>query len=422
VITSRQQEATTTQVYPEAEHKTDTSLNQISSLFWLVAAVGLFTSILPHFGISQSPFSHLEFSKFGNMFTMSTLLAPFLMNFVFKPDRREYLQPLIFSALTTTFLFFSEISKSPAITSLVCLFFFTLLQQSIKVLKTCNLPNVENFEKQKIYLFLLVPLFFHVSLFFLHFGLQLYPEFSMDFQAYNADKGFGFLVPFALGQLLEYSAVLNLAARLAYLLLPIMTGIAMAIQLSGHIRLSFDFARSFGIVAVVGFITYLIFPVSGPLDNFPDIFPAYPTFETASLKPTLAEFRNGMPSLHTAWAFLILLVTWDTLKLPLKLIGLTFFTLTEIATLGTGQHWLVDVIPSFPLCLFAYALTTRSPLACSKKWAIFGLLIYINLLLITGWFHSLYNFSAAITWLANASVVFISIFGIFSMRKKLLSR
>src|SRR5581483_10515726 len=74
--------------------------------------------------------------------------------------------------------------------------------------------------------------------------------------------------------------------------------------------------------------------------------------------------RNAIPSLHMAW---VLLAWWYSRRLSWieRAVALFFVVFTVFATLGTGEHWLVDLVVAFPFALFiesacAYSLPWRN--------------------------------------------------------------
>jgi hypothetical protein len=69
--------------------------------------------------------------------------------------------------------------------------------------------------------------------------------------------------------------------------------------------------------------------------------------------------RNAIPSLHMAW---VLLVWWNSRGLArwIRAIALLFVVLTVMATLGTGEHYFIDLVVAFPFSLMVQALCSYS--------------------------------------------------------------
>ena len=90
-----------------------------------------------------------------------------------------------------------------------------------------------------------------------------------------------------------------------------------------------SFLSSVAMSAFLALPFYLVFPVSGP-------------HYSASL-PTAPP--NGVPSIHMATA---LLIFWALRKTRCAGLGLAFALLTMLATLGLGEHYLIDLILAVP--------------------------------------------------------------------------
>lgn len=89
---------------------------------------------------------------------------------------------------------------------------------------------------------------------------------------------------------------------------------------------------------------YLLIPVCGPALAFPH-FPKMPEF--GSPHPiALAAAPNGVPSVHTSTALLVMFFLWRW-KWG-RPVGVAFLLLTIAATLGSGQHYGFDLFCAVP--------------------------------------------------------------------------
>ncbi len=101
---------------------------------------------------------------------------------------------------------------------------------------------------------------------------------------------------------------------------------------------------------------YLLFPVCGPAF-------AFPTFPHLAAVPhphpvTLSAPPNGVPSVHMSSALLVL---WLLRRWRVGLVcGAAFVALTAFATLGSGQHYLFDLLCAVPFACGVYLLAARS--------------------------------------------------------------
>jgi hypothetical protein len=121
---------------------------------------------------------------------------------------------------------------------------------------------------------------------------------------------------------------------------------------------------AFLVTGPVGVLFYNLFPACGPHALFQQGFPFHP-FPMAQASRLLLESlpvagpRNAIPSLHLAWA---LLAWWYSRSLSWfeRLIAFLFLAFTAFATLGTGEHWFVDLIVAFPFALMIQGLCAYS--------------------------------------------------------------
>jgi hypothetical protein len=112
------------------------------------------------------------------------------------------------------------------------------------------------------------------------------------------------------------------------------------------------FALNFG----AGYCLYLLFPACGPeyaFAGFPAVRPGMRVLHTLNL---LAP-PNCMPSLHTSTA---LLACWFCGRWRFaRTAALLNLLLTVLATLATGEHYLVDLVVAAPFTAFVYGVSQR---------------------------------------------------------------
>jgi hypothetical protein len=148
----------------------------------------------------------------------------------------------------------------------------------------------------------------------------------------------------------------------------------------------------------LGVLFYNLLPACGPVHLFGSEFPFHP-FSTAvamhmRVVPVLMPgARNAIPSLHMAW---VLLVWWNSRGLPrwIRAVALIFLSLTVLATLGTGEHYFIDLVVAFPFSLMVQALCSyQLPFQSAERRAAFLFGIFTTLL----WF-SLLSFTTSFFW------------------------
>ena len=120
-----------------------------------------------------------------------------------------------------------------------------------------------------------------------------------------------------------------------------------------------------------GYFLYLIFPAAGPLYLTGRQFPGSP-FPFSELRSLLLRghvlrmipisqdvCRNAMPSLHMTWA---LLMAFNCKPFPrlVRALAVMYVFATVLGTLGTGEHYLIDLVVAFPFAVAVQALGTHS--------------------------------------------------------------
>jgi hypothetical protein len=93
-------------------------------------------------------------------------------------------------------------------------------------------------------------------------------------------------------------------------------------------------------------VFYVLFPAVGPAwVNIPD------------------APRNCVPSLHMAWALILAVYSPSRLRVPAGL----FAALTVCATLGLGEHYILDLVAAVPYTFAVCFLAGRTAIAISER-------------------------------------------------------
>ncbi|HYL83939.1 MAG TPA: phosphatase PAP2 family protein [Candidatus Angelobacter sp.] len=219
------------------------------------------------------------------------------------------------------------------------------------------------------------------------------------------------------GQLFVNNHWIHNVSLLVYVGLAIPISLVYAGRLVRFGERAFPSMLAFLITGPVGILFYNIFPACGPHALFQQGFPFHP-FPMAQASRLLLEPlavagpRNAIPSLHLAWA---LLAWWYSRGLSWfeRLIAFSFLAITAFATLGTGEHWFIDLIVAFPFALMIQALC-----AYSLRWNdrtrltsfLFGLFATMGWLVILRFGAKFFWTSPVVPWaLAAATVVLATI-------------
>jgi PAP2 superfamily len=192
----------------------------------------------------------------------------------------------------------------------------------------------------------------------------LYPE-TFDLHLFAADGSFGWQPSFLLGRAMMESSLFGISVKLAYVSLPFVMALVYALRIPKNAqRPSWDMITLFLLAGLAGSLLYNILPAAGPAYAFHGNFPWH-ALPYGSLKRLLLEPiplpqdipRNAIPSLHIAWTILL---WWNSrrLALPIRIFTATYFLLTMLSTLATGEHYLVDIIAGIPFALCVQALVS----------------------------------------------------------------
>ncbi|MGD0198815.1 MAG: phosphatase PAP2 family protein [Solirubrobacteraceae bacterium] len=105
------------------------------------------------------------------------------------------------------------------------------------------------------------------------------------------------------------------------------------------------------IINLIGFAIFWLYPVAPPRmlanDGFRDIIvltQAVGNFHQGGLASTADQYA-AMPSLHIAWAAWSAMVVWTTFQNRIvKVVALAYPFVTAFVVIGTGNHFLLDVL------------------------------------------------------------------------------
>ncbi len=177
-----------------------------------------------------------------------------------------------------------------------------------------------------------------------------------------ADAQFGLQPSFALGRLFTRFQVLANLCFLTYNGLLFALLLLCSVRFRKDLKSSVELLLQFAAAAALGSLLYVLLPVCGPIYAFPAQFPFHePALALSDLPGFLpAAPRNGVPSLHFAWALLFFLcslreVAWVRAVFAFFLAG------TFLATMGMGEHYLTDLVIAVPFGCAIAAIRLGSP-------------------------------------------------------------
>ncbi|MGB6599002.1 MAG: phosphatase PAP2 family protein [Candidatus Acidiferrum sp.] len=276
-------------------------------------------------------------------------------------------------------------------------------------------------ERRKLLLLAFVPsLLFVTSEWFasnmLDLTEKLHPR-TLDLYLFSFDGSLHVQIPFLMGQAFWMWPWFKIVGELFYVGLPIPIALVYSGQLLRARERALPAMAAFLLTGPVGILFYNLFPALGPAHLFlHGEFPWRP-LDTDMLRRLFLEpvairgARNAIPSLHMGW---VLLAWWYSRGLSWweRTIALMFVAFTFCATMGTGEHYFIDLVVAFPFALFMRALCAWPPVWKDRTQSaamLFGLLTVL------AWFGALrfaphfFWISPIIPWVACAATVALTI-------------
>ena len=236
---------------------------------------------------------------------------------------------------------------------------------------------------------------------YLHLWTEKAHPKVLDLYLYSFDSSLKLPIAFWFGQAFATAPLLERVSTAFYVGLPF----ALALVYAGQaVRLR---VRAIPVVAALllagplGGVFYNLFPALGPVHVFGQRFPWDPlpveSVRRLLVAPVPLEgLRNAMPSLHMGWA---LLCFWYSRGLSLweRSIALAFVVFTFCATLGTGEHYFIDLVVAVPFALLIQAMfTTALEWSDPRRW----LPICFGLAATVGWLVAL-RFALPFFWIST---------------------
>jgi hypothetical protein len=187
---------------------------------------------------------------------------------------------------------------------------------------------------------------------------------SFDLYLLSFDASLRFQPSFLLGDAFLRSPLLAKVSTAFYMGIICLPTLVFADHLKRNVRRAVAIFSAFLCSGPIGILFYDLFPARGPLYLFGANFPTRPLpldiIRHFHLEPVpVYGFPNAMPSLHMAWA---LLAFWYSRNASwwVRFIASAFVVFTVLSTLGSGEHYLVDLVVAFPFGLLLNAFCAFS--------------------------------------------------------------
>jgi hypothetical protein len=235
---------------------------------------------------------------------------------------------------------------------------------------------------------------------------HLHPK-VYDFYLFSYDASLVVQPATKLAQLFVLHPWFRISSMIVYVGLALPIALVYGLKLKRDGRKALPVMYAFLATGPIGVLFYNLLPALGPAHVFGSAFPFHlPSYvQAARLVPDVVAYpgpRNAIPSLHMGW---MLLAWWNSKGLPIlwRVVVMYFLVFTVFATLGTGEHYLVDLIVAFPFALLLQALCRTSlPLGSKRRLiplavALLTIVVWMALLVFA---YRLFWLSTAIPWIA----------------------
>jgi len=241
---------------------------------------------------------------------------------------------------------------------------------------------------------------------FLEWTERAHPR-VFDMNLFAFDASLHLQLPFLLGQAFQMWPGFKTISLIVYIALPI----PISIVYSGHLlkreSRAITAMLAFLVTGPIGILFYNLLPAMGPAHIFRGDFPWHPipleSVHRLLIEPiALAGPRNAIPSLHMGW---VLLAWWFSrgLSLAERAIVAFFVLFTIFSTMGTGEHYFIDLIAAFPFALLIEALCLyERPWRSSPRLvsALFSLSLILSWFAVLRCAPHIFLLSPLLPWLA----------------------
>jgi len=248
----------------------------------------------------------------------------------------------------------------------------------------------------------------------LHWTSAIHPK-VFDLYLFSFDSSLHVQIPFLVGQAFSLYPNLRAAGLLFYIGLPIPIALIYAGRVLHMREKAIPSFVAFLATGPVGVIFYNVLPALGPAHLFGKAFPWHAlTVEQSSrlfVEPiALSGAPNAIPSLHMAW---VLLVWWYSRGLSWweRSVAFAFVFFTVLATMGTGEHYFIDLVVAFPFAMLVEALCAfELPFKERRRLTALAVGLFVTL----GWLLALrycvhfFWRSPALPWIFCAATVAVS--------------
>lgn len=245
---------------------------------------------------------------------------------------------------------------------------------------------------------------------------KLHPK-TFDLFLYSFDCSLRVQFTFLMGQLFWSWPWVRFVCLVIYIALPLPLALVYAAQLRRKRENALAVMLAFLLTGPLGVLFYNMLPACGPVHVFTSVFPWHPpsivdVMHMHVVPVLIPGARNAIPSLHMAW---VLLVWWNSKGLArwVRAIALLFVVLTVMATLGTGEHYFIDLVVAFPFSLMVQALCSYAQpfrSGARRNSFLFGTFVTLIWLALLSFSTTIFWSSPVVPWTMIGLTVAPSIF------------
>ncbi len=227
----------------------------------------------------------------------------------------------------------------------------------------------KNQNRQIINLLIFMMAFQFSVLSLLDLTIALHPK-AWDPVVFLIDSSLGFKPSILVAQQVAGIPVLKSVLEFVYAWSPMAILFLCGLQLRNKSMAPANILLIWAVSTIAGLLAYHLCPVAGPGHFFgPIVFPDHvPAINTISpyLNFVQPSYRNGLPSMHFGMALMALFTARYQQS---RLISVSFFiiaVLVMLSTLSTGEHYLIDLVVSFPFVVAIQSYCTHVDTAGQK--------------------------------------------------------
>jgi PAP2 superfamily len=336
-----------------------------------------------------------------------SLIGSFAIHFWTRPGRAERLCTLSLAlASALAFVLLSGRFRFDWPSSIATGAFLGVASLTVLAVQVVRTHGLE--QEQKLHTLIAGSVFGYSALFIaaiLNLTTRLHPR-TYDLYLYAADAGYAVPLGAWIGKLVLLNAPLLRACSLVYESLPLAVSLLYAYERSGRRPVPIRVLPAFLGGGVAAYLLYNLLPATGPHYVFGALFPdrlPNPAAASPHLVAVGEAARNAVPSMHLACA---LLIFWACRNLPrwTKAAAGIYLVLTILATLGFGEHYVVDLVAAVPYALAVHAVCLPGPSPARRDAILLGILLTLGWVLSLRFATPIFH-SVPFTWTATLATI-----------------